>query len=491
VEHVPAETARRKAPNCRARGVSKFGTWGAQVVKNGGRIVTPILGPPEVIIFREGVEKWHLFFGTRRPGADLSEALAFWNLNRYAHKQVPPTRRPLHLNLDETAIRLYSPAQGGNLVAEAMRLRKKGHSLATSTGKNRARACLTHVAIVADDSIVQPVLPQVIILKSALVNQQEFREIVAHKPDNVFVLRRERAWITADIMVWLAGVLARCLATVRPKRHVFISCDAFKAHTTHKVFRAFARHDLHYLILPAKLTWAIQPLDTHVFSLYKTTLQLKSQVLLLGAERGRQSWTLLARAIAQAIKDTMEGHSWMRAFLDTGLADDSASISKRVLEKLSFAATPMVDGHFPTLSELQAIFPARLQVPIDDLFSQFLHQPRPETEHGGPSSSSSAWTGRLRSSSLRNACAKAASSTSPSHVPPKAPWPPPAPRAMHPMGAPVGRPLWNRLPHAPPTPAAPAPPPPIPPSPRPSTPPPTRPPWTPPQGKASWSPSNA
>ena len=82
--------------------------------------------------------------------------------------------------------------------------------------------------------------------------------------------------------------------------------------------------------------------------------------------------TLLVRALGQTVSTVLRGRSWRNAFWDLGLTGVQACLSETVLEKIQLTERPCVASMLPTLAELQAVFPARSVLPIDDIFGWFM-----------------------------------------------------------------------------------------------------------------------
>ena len=90
------------------------------------------------------------------------KATAVWQWFRFLVGQVPPTKKTLLLNLDETSIRFwYEPRQGLRVRAKA---EAGGRGPARQASRGQLRKAVTHVAIICDDTALQAQLPQVILM---------------------------------------------------------------------------------------------------------------------------------------------------------------------------------------------------------------------------------------------------------------------------------------------------------------------------------------
>ena len=213
-------------------------------------------------------------------------------------------------------------------------------------------------------------------------------------------------------MCKIISLLSKHLNGYRSSHHFILSTDGYRAHLTRPVWRAVNRARIMYHLIPAKITWVLQPCDTHVFSVLKNTLRRECQVLALTQPNGRTSMSLLFRALARTISLVLRGVSWRCAFQDLGLTGVQAAVSDRVLGKLQLGSRPTVASELPTLQELQAIFPARSILPIDDIFGWFTFSANTPVREQSVAAAAAAvshdhaavdplrpWFGRTRSSS--------------------------------------------------------------------------------------------
>ena len=84
------------------------------------------------------------------------------------------------------------------------------------------------------------------------------------------------AWNTADTMsVWLRELKQRLNRAV-PGRPVLLVMDACTVHMCSSVLRKCRQLGIAVVIIPSRMTWLLQPLDTHVFARLKTDIRKRS-----------------------------------------------------------------------------------------------------------------------------------------------------------------------------------------------------------------------
>ena len=139
----------------------------------------------------------------------------------------------------------------------------------------------THVELICYDPVIQSLLPQVIFVGAPGMTWAEWSVLVADPPLNVFIKRMPRGWNNADqhklIIRSLGLVLRPFLATRQP----ILCFDAASLHLNAEVLHEIYTAHMWYLLIPARLTWLLQPLDTNVFFEIQTLLE----VLILGYVR--------------------------------------------------------------------------------------------------------------------------------------------------------------------------------------------------------------
>lgn len=325
--------------------------------------------------------------------------------------------------MDETSIRLYQDAGPGLMTAAARKLQRSPRSLTRQVPRGVTRAMLTLATFVTDDPLAQAQLPQVLIVSSKLTSAAEVEAWRGMLPPHVVVWREARCWMTTQLMSRLLRLLSASLRHLLPERCVILSADAFRAHLARPAWVTAHRLGFYYHLIPARMTWALQPCDTHVFRDFKRRLAVEALGDAARAEGGLLTQRMLVAAVGRTIDSVLRSRSWTAAFRDTGLTGSQDQVSARTMSKLGATAPLDCGRDLPTLAMLRDIFPRRAIIPIEDVFGAFLPKPAGAS---APASSvrrtgvrgaaagclpASPWRGRLRSSSALPESASAASET--------------------------------------------------------------------------------
>ena len=113
------------------------------------RNTDPVLGPCVCFQLRRGFKKRTRFWGR----ISSPEASAVWQWFHFLQERAPPGRPVLRLNLDETSVRFwYEPRRG--LRRPRKEVPRAG--FARKASRAQLRKAFTHIAIICDDSSLQP-----------------------------------------------------------------------------------------------------------------------------------------------------------------------------------------------------------------------------------------------------------------------------------------------------------------------------------------------
>ena len=155
-----------------------------------------------------------------------------------------------------------------------------------SAPRSNTRSAFTYVCLVADDLDIQKALPQVLMVSKKVVSAIHINAIRTMLPPSIHIWHMDFSWTTTDKMIALMKMLTKSLAGKIEDRQIILTADCFRAHITQPVWKACKAHKIFYAVIPSKMTWALQPCDTHVFASLKRNLQQKCQEAMLARGDG-------------------------------------------------------------------------------------------------------------------------------------------------------------------------------------------------------------
>ena len=119
--------------------------------------------------------------------------------------------------------------------------------------------------MVMPEPSVQVVLPQVILGNERRVTKAFMHEMIGTTPANVHLWRQKSSWNSHATMRRVLSTLARSLGALLRDRYVSLILDVASQHIHGSIAGLAKRLGIRFVYVPAKLTYLLQPCDTHVF----------------------------------------------------------------------------------------------------------------------------------------------------------------------------------------------------------------------------------
>ena len=226
------------------------------------------------------------------------------------------------------------------------------------------RTNLTHVAFICDCPEIQPRLPQIIIGNAKIFRVADVIALNAEAPDNVLFVRQKSAWNNAALFRKILKVFIDFLGSpLASTLYIIMLFDACRMHLNEETLAYMKTLCIHLCLIPARMTWLLQPLDTHGFQLYKNLLRSLYADARCDSPTGSLSIVEFSRLLFRVIRQCLQGRQWAPAFDADGFGAAQQNISKYVMAELSLKAPPKLPVHKPTAKQLQIVWPHRMPVP--------------------------------------------------------------------------------------------------------------------------------
>ena len=268
--------------------------------------------------------------------------------------------QPLLLNLDETSVARMSRKSKGLVVNKDSPLLEIG-SLQPFRYRNRGkkRGAMTHVAVIADCEEVQQTLPQIFLCSSKLVSAAAATRATSEKTQ---VWRGRSGWNITENLVRILEAIGEAIQPWKMSRQAILFLDAATCHLSPAVLDAAHHAGIWLVQIPARLTWLLQPCDTHVFSLYKRCLEQEYRRLLRVAEGHDVTSDDWMYSTVRVASKFLRERSWRSAFEQNGLTANQDHLS----QALSGFNKP--DCCPPSSAALRMLFPRRRALHINRYF---------------------------------------------------------------------------------------------------------------------------
>ena len=292
------------------------------------------------------------------------QAAVAWQWFNFLKEQVPGGKAVLRLNVDETSVCLFQGGSKGNVIVRKRKIMDQALGGAAASlepaqkaSRSMRRTCMTHVAFVCDRPDIQPLLPQVVIGNERTFPAAAFAGLVGSAPRNVHLVRQKSAWNNSALFVSILKALAAVLAPYLDELQPVLLMDACKVHSTQAVLRACWAGKLWPILVPAKLTWLLQPCDTHAFLRYKEVLKAEYQKAQASTADGQLNIGQFLGALYGTIRSTLQGRRWALAFDEDGFGHGQSSLSSFALRQLEYDRPPSASSALPTAEQVRLCLP--------------------------------------------------------------------------------------------------------------------------------------
>ncbi len=211
-------------------------------------------------------------------------------------------------------------------------------------------------------------MPQIIVGNQSTFLAGSLAALRSACPKNVILVRQKSAWnnetLCSLIVRWLGAALRPHLGEYQP----VLLLDAVRLHTAQKVLTACRGARIWPLVIPAKMTWLLQPLDTHAFRSFKAYLQEAYQSARASSATGRLDVDRFLSCVYNAIRYVLQGNRWALSFDSDGFGENQMKLSSHVKTQLQIEAPMVIPACRPSLEQLQLCFPKKAAVPVEALW---------------------------------------------------------------------------------------------------------------------------
>ena len=235
------------------------------------------------------------------------------------------------VNMDETAVQHEYQSRAGNSIS--LGRRQCGHMRWCEEKIHRAatRAHCTLVAFVTDDAGLQKELPHIFLPASstrALSRVEKARFDEMEKPLEYW--SGTGGWVTCELMKDILTRLRAAVRLVRGNARILLWMDAASQHVGIDVLNHAARLQIFLVVVPAGLTWLMQPLDVYVFAKLKTALRDGHRSLRATRPEGRLLAGEWVTVTSKAVRSVLVDQNWSTIFGKLGMGHDGGATNERL-----------------------------------------------------------------------------------------------------------------------------------------------------------------
>ena len=217
---------------------------------------------------------------------------------------------------------------------------------------HQTRGNVTMVALIAADSDVQVHCKQLLLTRDSKLDAETIRALRALEPPMEW-LPGTSGWTNGENFCKVLTSLRRPFSVNFPGRPIILFLDAASQHADKRVLAHANRMRMQLVLVPAALTWLLQPLDTHVFRELKRRMTMVQQQIRSTSADGRLAPTAWIDILQQAVKGVIQSRDWRHAFSGNGLLGCDAGLRRAVVDGLG-CFMPLTSRP-PTEDELNAV----------------------------------------------------------------------------------------------------------------------------------------
>lgn len=253
------------------------------------------------------------------------------------------------VNMDETKVSNIKPWKKG------VGFMRTGGSPRPHGGIRRdAPLCRTSlIASVCSDAKVQRLLPQIRLPRATsrgLPSKAE-RTAYARAGAPQVALHGGTGWNTALTMKWYLKMMAAAVARGAPGHAVVLVMDCCPVHLSRDVLAAAQRRGIQVVILPARLTWLLQPLDTHVFAQLKRAIRNAEYDWKAARRERRMPAADRIEVHGEAIRQVLVDSDWSVTMARAGLTGATGNFRAKLADAV---ASEDLTPRAPSVEELAA-----------------------------------------------------------------------------------------------------------------------------------------
>ena len=253
------------------------------------------------------------------------------------------------MNIDETPVYRQSEPRKGYVV---MLARSRDRSVYARIPLRDRRGQSTLLACVTNVPELQRHMPQFLLTNDNCLNNAEKAALEA-LPSPIVWIRKTKGWVSTQIFKNMLTILRRNIRLQRPKAEILVVMDCASVHTARCVFAHCSLLGLHLCLVPSGMTFLCQPLDSHVFGVFKRILSELQEQMRGANPLGVLSGPEWVPIVAACINQVLTVRSWAHTFAENGIEHGLRMLRARVRDMAELAVP--LPTTIPTYEQLEIL----------------------------------------------------------------------------------------------------------------------------------------
>ena len=151
------------------------------------------------------------------------------------------SKKLLVVNLGGTSCRYHPLLSDGLSTLASSVKRNTSTQFVCNLSHAAKRTCMAHVAMICNDSEVQPSLPHIILGNEHALSSAVARSVESARPGNVKLWRRKSGWVNRETMKGIGAEIVKGLQPWQQTREVILLLDVCPAHIAPAFVRALGK----------------------------------------------------------------------------------------------------------------------------------------------------------------------------------------------------------------------------------------------------------
>lgn len=278
-----------------------------------------------------------------------AQAMGFY---RWMNHVVFTANEPLVINMDECSLKLTLTGLSGT-IADV----HAGHKATLAA----CRGAMTLMSCVSSDTGLNQRLPQILLGNQHPLSKRVLAAAAADpvlKASNLHIWCEKTSWVTVEVMLKFLHSLSVAVDALKGgDRTIVLVMDMAPPHLAAPVARAIRDRGWRAVLIPAKCTAFLQPLDTNILAVLRKTMAecwVTTKGELLNGSMTTLEWL---RMTEESVRRAISERDWSHAFLQTGLLGQQLYLGKRLRHQLNWGAGKTAPTSMPTLHQAATLFP--------------------------------------------------------------------------------------------------------------------------------------
>ena len=279
-----------------------------------------------------------------------TKAAIFMRWIRWAARESSAQRPALFINMDETSVSCLKKSKMAMVGPSAFDHAGNGHGNKKQCSFPR---CALIASIVSDEAL-QSKLPQVFLPRSkpGVYPPLSVRRVFSDARTPVQAYHGGSGFQNADSMrQWLSD-LRHVLRKERPNHMWILVMDCYSVHLSMESLKYAKVLGFCVVLIPGRMTWLLQPLDSHVFAEFKRLLRRLIMHQRIASDTGTITWSDGLRAATTAVRAKLVSKSWRSVMQGSGMVAEASTLRPALQNVLRGVE---LDPRPPTKAELEIV----------------------------------------------------------------------------------------------------------------------------------------